>query len=292
MFWLGEKKNLKMIQDLYEKKRLKRLFQFVFGCFIISLAYNIFIVPNNLVAGGIGGVAVIINHLFGISNSTFIFIANGLLLVISYLLLGKEQTRRTLLGAILFPLFILLTENINVWLQFDTTEYLLSTLFGGILYGLGLGFVLKAGFSTGGTDIINHIISRYFKISIGKSMLFVDGSIILLSGFVLGMNYMIYSIIVLYIISIISDRIVLGVSDNKMFYIVTDEEEKIKEYIFSLGHGVTVFKAKGGFKKERETVLMTVLPTKSYYKLKEGIQKIDGDAFFIITDSYEVFGGE
>ena len=177
MFWLGEKKNLKMIQDLYEKKRLKRLFQFVFGCFIISLAYNIFIVPNNLVAGGIGGVAVIINHLFGISNSTFIFIANGLLLVISYLLLGKEQTRRTLLGAILFPLFILLTENINVWLQFDTTEYLLSTLFGGILYGLGLGFVLKAGFSTGGTDIINHIISRYFKISIGKSMLFVDGSI-------------------------------------------------------------------------------------------------------------------
>ena len=72
MFSLREKANLKMIQELYEKKRLKRLVQFVFGCFIISLAYNIFIVPNNLVAGGIGGVAVIINHLFGISNSTFI----------------------------------------------------------------------------------------------------------------------------------------------------------------------------------------------------------------------------
>lgn len=287
------KQDLNILQDLYQKKKLMRLIQFVFGCFIISIAYNIFITPNKLVAGGIGGIAVIINHLFGINNSSFIFIANAFLLIICYLLLGKERTGRTLLGAIIFPLFVRLTEDLNVWLQFDTSQLLLSTVFGGIIYGTGAGLVYKAGYSAGGTDIINQIISKYLKVSIGRSMLFVDGSIIILSGLFFGINKMIYSIIILYIISMISDRIVLGVSDNKMFFIITDEEEEIKNYIIEvLGHGVTVFKAKGGFKKEKENVLMTVLPTKDYYKLKEGIQNIDQEAFFIITDSYEVFGGE
>lgn len=287
------KQDLNILQDLYQKKKLMRLIQFVFGCFIISIAYNIFITPNKLVAGGIGGIAVIINHLFGINNSTFIFIANAFLLIICYFLLGKERTGRTLLGAIIFPLFVRLTEDLNVWLQFDTSQLLLSTVFGGIIYGTGAGLVYKAGYSAGGTDIINQIISKYLKVSIGRSMLFVDGSIIILSGLFFGINKMIYSIIILYIISMISDRIVLGVSDNKMFFIITDEEEQIKNYIIEvLGHGVTVFKAKGGFKKEKENVLMTVLPTKDYYKLKEGIQNIDQEAFFIITDSYEVFGGE
>lgn len=281
------------IKALYEKNKLMRLIQFVLGCFIISVAYNVFVTPNKMVAGGIGGIAVIINHLTGISNSNFIFIANAFLIVVCYFALGKEKAAKTLLGAIIFPLFIRLTENLNVWLQFDTTQLLLSTVFGGIIYGIGAGFVYKTGYSAGGTDIINQIISKYFKVSIGRSMLFVDGSIVILSGLFFGINKMIYSIIILNIISRIADRIILGVSDNKMFFIITDEEERIKEYIIEvLGHGVTVYKAKGGFKKEKENVLMTVLPTKEYYKLKEGIHNIDQEAFFIITDSYEVFGGE
>ena len=281
------------IKALYEKNKLMRLIQFVLGCFIISVAYNVFVTPNKMVAGGIGGIAVIINHLTGISNSNFIFIANAFLIVLCYFALGKEKAAKTLLGAIIFPLFIRLTENLNVWLQFDTTQLLLSTVFGGIIYGIGAGFVYKTGYSAGGTDIINQIISKYFKVSIGRSMLFVDGSIVVLSGLFFGINKMIYSIIILNIISRIADRIILGVSDNKMFFIITDEEERIKEYIIEvLGHGVTVYKAKGGFKKEKENVLMTVLPTKEYYKLKEGIHNIDQEAFFIITDSYEVFGGE
>ena len=281
------------IKALYEKNKLMRLIQFVLGCFIISVAYNVFVTPNKMVAGGIGGIAVIINHLTGISNSNFIFIANAFLIVLCYFALGKEKAAKTLLGAIIFPLFIRLTENLNVWLQFDTTQLLLSTVFGGIIYGIGAGFVYKTGYSAGGTDIINQIISKYFKVSIGRSMLFVDGSIVVLSGLFFGINKMIYSIIILNIISRIADRIILGVSDNKMFFIITDEEERIKKYIIEvLGHGVTVYKAKGGFKKEKENVLMTVLPTKDYYKLKEGIHNIDQEAFFIITDSYEVFGGE
>lgn len=162
-----------------------------------------------------------------------------------------------------------------------------------MLYGFGAGLVFKAGFTTGGTDIINQIISKYFKTSLGKSMLFSDGLIVLCSGLFFGINSMLYSVIILYIISLMSDRVVLGTSDNKMFYIVTKKDEEVKEFILKyLNHGVTIFKGKGGYSKNNENVLMAVLPTKDYYRLKEGINEIDKDAFFIVTDSYEVFGGE
>ena len=210
-----------------------------------------------------------------------------------YFLLGKEKTKATILGSILFPIFVNLTSNIGSIIDIDTNQLLLISVFGGVVYGFGAGMIYKAGFTTGGTDIINQILSKYLKISMGNSMLYCDGTIVLLTAFVFGPTQFMYSIIVLYVISYMSDRVILGVSDSKAFYIVTDEEKKIKEYILKyLNHGVTVFNAKGGFAKERENVLMCVLPTKDYYRLKEGIHQIDPDVFFVVTDAYEVFGGE
>jgi len=276
-----------------DKLKVKRIIQFLIGCLIVSLSYNIFIAPNKLVPGGVGGIAVIINNLFGIQNSTTIFILNIFLLVLSFFILGKEKTRASILGSIIFPIFVRMTEHINIWVQIDTSKVLLSALFGGIMFGFGAGLIFKAGFTTGGTDIINQIISKYVKISIGKSMLCSDGLIVLSSGLFFGIDSMLYSIMILYCISIMADKVMLGISDNKMFYIITEKEDEIKDYIMKyLKHGVTIFQAKGGYKRKNENVLMTVLPTKDFYKLKEGINEIDEEAFFIVTDSYEVFGGE
>ena len=272
---------------------IKRLLQFVLGCLMISLSYNIFIAPNNLVPGGVGGIAVIIKSLLGIDNSITIIVLNIFLLILSYILLGKEKTRYTILGTLIFPILIKITEHINVWLQIDPSNLLLSTIIGGITYGFGAGLIFKAGFTTGGTDIINQIISKFAKLSMGTSMLMSDGLIVLSTGVFFGLYSMMYSIILLYIISIISDRVVLGISSNKMFYIITEKDEEIKEFIINkLKHGVTIFKGRGGYRKKNGNVLMTVLPTKDYYELKTGINKIDKKAFFIVTDSYEVFGGE
>ena len=104
---------------------------------------------------------------------------------------------------------------------------------------------------------------------------------------------MMYSILALYIISLISDKVVLGISDSKMFLIVTDKDEEVKDYIIkTLGHTITIFKGKGGYKREQDDVLMAILPTKEFAILREGINIIDEHAFYIITDTYEVFGGE
>ena len=270
-----------------------RIIEFILGCFVVAISYNLFIAPNKLVPGGVGGIAIIVNGLTNIDNAITIFVLNIFLLALSYILLGKKKTRASILGSILFPIFVWLTEDINVWLQIDNTKILLSAISGGILFGIGAGLIFKAGFTTGGTDIVNQIISKYFKITIGKSMLLSDGLIVLLASYFFGINHMLYSIIVLYIISIISDRIILGISDSKMFLIVTEKDEEVKDYIIKkLGHTVTIFKGKGGYKREKDDVLMAILPTKDYYLLRDGIKKIDKQSFFIITDTYEVFGGE
>lgn len=284
-------KNLKTVQK--KESKILRITQFLIGIFFVSFAYNIFIAPNHLVPGGVGGIAIILNYLLGFNKSRIIVILNIFLLLLSLKLLGREKSRASLLGTIIFPIMVLLTENINVWLEIDTSHTLLSTLYGGIIYGFGAGLVFKAGYTTGGTDIINQILSKYLKISLGKSMLLSDGLIVLSSGLFFGINHMLYSIIILYCISLMSDKVVLGISDSKMFLIITVKEEEVKEYVLKqLGHGTTIIKAKGGINNHNQNVLMTVLPTKAYYQLKEGINRIDPSAFYIIADTYEVFGGE
>lgn len=293
MKWFSKKNDLKILEKINSKSSVKRHIQLVIGCLLIATSYNLFLVPNNIVAGGVAGFAIIINYLFNIDNSLVILIGSIILLILSYFLLGKEKTKATILGSLLFPICVNLTKNIGNIIDIDTNQLLLISVFGGVVYGFGAGLIYKAGFTTGGTDIINQILSKYLKISMGNSMLYCDGTIVLLTAFVFGPTQFMYSIIILYVISYMSDRVILGVSDSKAFYIVTEEEEKIKEYILKyLNHGVTVFNAKGGYAKENQKVLMCVLPTKDYYKLKEGIHEIDPHSFFVVTDAYEVFGGE
>lgn len=289
----SQTRNFKILERINERALTKRVVSFILGSLILAIAYNLFLAPNNLVAGGVSGIAIILKGLFDFDDFIVILTLNIFLLILSYFLLGKEKTRGSVLGSLVFPLCVKLTSNIGTIIDIDTSQLLISAVFGGVLYGLGIGMIFKAGFTSGGTDILNQILNKYFKLSIGKSMLCTDGTITLSSALVFGSNKLMYAIIVLYIVSIMSDRVILGVSDSKAFYIITDEEKAIKDYILKyLNHGVTVFNAKGGYAKEKQNVLMCVLPTKDYYRLKEGILELDPDAFFVVTDAYEVFGGE
>ena len=293
MNFFSKLKDFEIVEKMSHKKNWERLFQFFLGCFIVAISYNLFIASNDLVPGGVGGIAVIVKNLFGIENSLTILLCNIILLSMSFVLLGREKTKSTILGSILFPLLVKLTEHANVWILFDTSKVLLMAVIGGFFFGTGAGLIFKAGFTTGGTDILNQIISKYGKMSMGKSMLLSDGLIVILSGVFFGLTSMLYSILILYMISVISDKIVLGISSNKMFYIITKKEPEVKEYILKdLNNGATIFKAKGGFDLHKENVIMTVLPSKKYYELKDGLERIDKEAFFIVTDSYELFGGE
>ena len=281
-----------MKKVINQKIRIKELIEFIIGCFLVALAFNLFMSPNNLVAGGVSGFSLILKHFFGLNPSTIISVANVFLIILSFLVLGKEKTKATILGSILFPIFVSLTEHLSTYISFKESEMILIAVFGGVLQGLGAGLIFRAGYSTGGTDILNMIVSKIFKISLGNSMFFTDGTIIVIGAFVFGFNHLMYSLIILYLISTLTDKVVLGISDSKAFYIITSKEKEVKDFVINeLKHGVTEFNAKGGYNSENQTVLMSVVPTREYYKLKEGIHNIDKNAFFVAMDSYEVKGG-
>ena len=282
-----------IFKQMHNKISFKRLIQLLLGVTLLALAFNLFIEPNNFVYGGVSGVSIITQRLFGFEPSTVIFILSVLLLVISYFALGKEKTAASILGSILYPIAVKLTSNVRVVLNFDVSQPLLSAVFGGVLAGLGAGLIYKAGFTSGGTDIVNQIMSKYLKMSIGKAIIFSDGLILLSGTFIFGINNFMYALIVLYLISMLTDRVLLGISDSKAFYIITEDDKEVKKFILdNLSHGVTVFEARGGYENKKQKVLFCVIPTKEYFKLKEGIASIDDKAFFVVTDAYEVYGGE
>jgi|LSQX01.1.fsa_nt_gb uncharacterized membrane-anchored protein YitT (DUF2179 family) len=274
-----------------KKNKIIRYLSFLIGLVIVSISFNLFILPNKIVHGGVSGIGVILNWLFDYDPAMVILIGSIFLLIMSFIFLGYEKTTGSILGSLLYPLFVKLTANIGTVIDLGNTEPLLLALFGAVTSGLGFGLVFKSGFTTGGVDILVQIISQYGKISMGNGMLFIDGAIIMSSVFIFGWTNLMYSLLTLYIISIMVDKVILGISQSKAFYIITDHETDVKRFITTeLGYGVTVLEARGGYTGNREKLLMCVIPTKQYFNLKEGIAKIDKNAFFIIVDAYEVSG--
>ena len=276
-----------------KKINIIRYIELIIGVFLLAIAFNLFFSPNDIVYGGIPGLAIVLRKFFTFDLTVFLLICYVICLGLSFIFLGKTKTMYSVLGSLLFPIFAKLTSGIGNFIIINNDDLLLIALFGSLIYGLGNGLIFKAGFTTGGTDILNQILSKYAKISTGMSMLIIDGLIVLAGAFIFGWTQFMYAIIVLYIISFLTDKVLLGISTSKAFYIITTEEDKISDFVINeLGHSVTVFDAKGGFTNKKNAVLFTVIPTKEYYKFKEGIHLIDNNAFFTVIDSYEVLGGE
>lgn len=280
-----------ILKKIYKRDRLKRYSQFIIGIIISAIAYNVFMLPSSVVYG-VGGVGVIFKQLFDFNPSYVILVGSIILLILSFILLGVEKTKNSIIGSLLYPIFVELTSFIPKYINLNDDDPILIVVFGAVIMGFGLGLIFKSGFTTGGTDILNQIVAKYFKMSLGTSMFFTDGLIILSSVFVFGWTKLMYSIISLYIISIMTDKVILGISQSKAFYIITEHETEVKRYITNtLKHGITVLDGRGGYTGNNQKVFMCIIPTKEYFMVKEGIYQIDPSAFFIVTDAYEVSGG-
>lgn len=280
-----------ILKKIYSKDRVKRYVGFILGVLLVAIAYNLFMMPSEVVYG-VGGIGIILKKLFGIDPSLTIMIGSILLLLLSFILLGKEKTTNSIVGSLLYPVFVKLTENIGTYIELGDADPLIIVVFGAVLSGFGLGIIFKTGFTTGGTDILNQIVAKYGKTSMGNAMFMTDGLIVASGTFVFGWTRLMYSIISLYIISLMTDKVILGISESKAFYIITDYETEVKNFILThLSHGVTILDARGGFTGNRQKMIMCIIPTKEYFIAKEGIHAIDPNAFFVVTDAYEVSGG-
>lgn len=283
----------KVVLKIDKSKLWYRYLVLLFSLLLSAFVFNIFLYPTNLVTGGMNGVAIIVNHLIDIDPALIILFGSIILLAISYIFLGIDQTAASLIATLIYPLFVSITEPISRLIIIDTSDLILISLIVGILLGITNGLMYKVGFSNGGLNIISQIMYKYFRISLGKTTMIINFIVVLIGGIYFGFNMMLYAFIIVYITSFVIDKVILGISANKAFYITTSKDEEVKDYLINnLHHTVTIFDVKGGFLQKKRKVLLAVVPTRDYFRLKEGITEIDNNAFFVVTDAYEVKGGE
>ncbi len=267
---------------------------FVIGVFLYALCFNLFLIPNDLVVSGFSGVAIVFQRLFNWSPSLFIYIMNGLLLLICPIFLGWKATKKNIAGSIMYPLMITISAPVATFLNNYVIgdDFYLILLLSIMLYGISSGFIYRGGFSTGGSDIIMQIFNKYFKISESKAMIFANGVIILIGMIVFGFNKGVYSLIILICSTYFIDKIMFGLSDSKVFYIYTKKVRKVKSLIINdFQTGFTSIPSRGGYSKKSGFLIMCVVSNRDYYEFKQRLLEIDPNAFLIINRCFEVNGG-
>ena len=286
---------MKGIKDIFtEKGFFIKIMVFLVGVFIIAINYNLFVRPNSFVLGGASGISILCNAAFGFDPVITLYILNVMFLILAGIFLGKKETIKAIAGSILYPVFVSLTIPLaNLLLPYlNFNNYLIVVLICGCLHGLGTGLIYRCGYNTGGGDILTKMTTKFIQIPEGNAMLICNIIIQTFSVIIFGINKVIYSVIIILITSTLVNKILIGISDSKMFFIYSKKYKDIEKFIIEdLNTGVTVFNTEGAFFKIKREMLMVVVPTRDYYRVKDTVLKIDEEAFFVVSDCYEVDGG-
>ncbi|MGL5052984.1 MAG: YitT family protein [Cetobacterium sp.] len=282
-----------------KRKKIKVLMEYIYiyiGTLIASIGIKAFLVPSNLAPGGATGLAILINYVTGISVGALVFTINIPLFLIGIKIFGKSYGFKTLAGISFLSLNIELVKfflpQIDKIVDFtDSNNILLGTLYGGLLMGVGIGTVIKNGGTTGGSDIVSGIVNKFFKIPIGQALIIIDSIVVLLAAYIFGIEKALYALINLYTTGIVINKMINGLGNAKMAYIVTTEVEKVRKIIVEdLGKTGNYYKAEGLYSKEKRNVVTTVLKNREIFLLKDLITEVDKEAFVVISDVYDVVG--
>lgn len=286
----------------FKKKKVKKIVKkkswildfaiYLVGASIYALVFNLFLLPNNIVVG-FSGLSVIANDLWGIRPFVFLLVSYIILAILSLIFLGFNSTKKAIIGAMIYPFLVEGTSYLVPYIDLGNVEKIVEVMCGAIIGGFGSGLVYKVNYSTGGTDVINLIVSRYLKKPIGFCHIMANCIIIGLGFLTFGLSTVIYSIIVVCVMSLIIDKIMIGISQSKTFQIITNNETDVKKFLLSkLSHGVTVLDGRGGYTGNVLKIIMCVVPTGEYVTVKEGVLELDPQAVILVSDVYEVIGSK
>lgn len=257
------------------------------GSLVTALAFNMFLLPNRIASGGVSGISVLAEAWFGAEPAFTQWALNIPLFFLGVVLLGKHYGMRSLLGSFVLPLFIFFTKDCYV----PTANPLLASIYGGIGVGLGLGLVFRGRGSTGGLSILAQIIQKFSGLSFSMSVVLLDGTVITLAAFVLGMEQAMYALIGLFVTGRVINALEVGFSFTKVAYIISEQTEEITGAILNdLDRGLTKLNAQGGYTGDNRTVLMVVVGQNEITRLKAIVRSVDPAAFVIITEAHEVLG--
>jgi uncharacterized membrane-anchored protein YitT (DUF2179 family) len=271
------------------KRQAIDLLLVIFGNLILAFAVRYFILPYNILSGGVAGIAVAVSKLTGINAD---WIVNGLIIAmfgLGSLFLGKKFMTHTAISSFLYPLFLFVLGQYQFTFNIDP---MLASLYGGLLGGVGVGMVFRTGATTGGMDVPPMIISKYTHIELYKLVLIVDALTVLFGMIAYGFEAVLIGLISVWATAFAIDKIILfGTLESLSLMIISNKSDAINDYIQEeVDRGSTILSGKGGYTKDEKNVIMTIISKSEYPELMKSINLIDPHAFVVVTDAKEVRG--
>ena len=274
------------------KKETKNAIFMVVGCAIIAFTFNALCLSNNYITGGVSAIGLILNYLLEVKVSTVLVIGNILVILLGICTLGFKDIYRSIIGSVVYTAFMYLFEYLYPYIQIDLSSTFLSVVTVGCLFGIGCTLVYIANYTTGGVDVLGLILNRKLGVSFGKGAFIINSIILLTGAYIFGLECLIIALIIRFIEALIIDNLYIGISDSKVMFINTKEQEKVKEMIIhKFESGISEIVMTSGYTNKNDKVLMSVVPSEKYLLIKKEIIKIDKNAFITILDAYEVYGG-
>lgn len=274
--------------QLSKTKILQRSIAISIGAILMAVGLEIFLVPNNVIDGGIVGISIILSHLTKIPLGLFIFLLNIPFFYLGYRQIGKTFAISTLFGIAVLSFFTSLFHPVPAF----TDDILLATIFGGMVLGVGVGLVIRFGGALDGTEILAILITKKVPFSVGEIIMFFNIFILGSAGFVFSWDRAMYSILAYVIAFKTIDLVVQGIEESKSVWIISDKHEDIGTAIMArLGRGVTYLNGEGAFSGENKKVIFCIITRLEEAKLKDIVENYDSNAFLAIADIAEVRGG-
>ena len=272
------------------KKRriLMRTLAIMIGAVLVAVGLEIFLVPNNIIDGGVTGLSIMMSHLTGLKLGLFLFILNLPFLIIGYNQIGKTFAISTLFGVAVMSVGTALLHDVPSL----TEDLLLSAVFGGIIVGIGVGLVIRAGGSLDGTEIVAILLTKKSPFSVGEVVMFFNLFILGSAGFIFGWDRAMYSLIAYYIAYKMIDLTMVGLEQSRSVYIISEQPDEIGDALAAqLGRGITYLSGEGGYSGEAKKVIFCVITRLEEAKLKSIVEEIDSAAFLAIGHIHDVSGG-
>lgn len=266
----------------------RRVFFIVLGAGLVGVALEIFLVPNQIIDGGITGISIMSSHLSGVPIGIFLTLFNLPFLIIGYRTIGKTFALSTLLGVIVLSISTTLLHPVPAF----TDETFLAAVFGGIFLGAGTGIVIRAGGSLDGTEIVAILFNKKTPFSVGETVMFINVFILGSAGFVYSWDRAMYSLIAYYIAFKVIDLTIEGLNESKSCWIISDNHKEIGDAIVDrLGRGVTLLHGEGGYTGDQKKVIFVVITRLEEAKLKSIVTELDPFAFLAVGNIHDVKGG-
>lgn len=271
-----------------KKTVVARTFMIALGAILMAIGLELFLVPNQILDGGVVGVSIIISHLTGLRLGVFIFILNIPFFFLGYKQIGKTFALSTLFGITVLSIFTSLLHNIDAF----TSDLLLSTVFGGITLGMGVGLVIRNGGSLDGSEILAILFNKALPFSVGEIIMIINLVIFSVAGFVFTWEQAMYSFLAYFVAFKTIDIVIQGLDESKSVFIISDIVEDIGDAIMDrLGRGVTYLHGEGAYTGDNKKVIFTVITRLEEAKLKSIVEEIDNTAFLAVGNIAEVQGG-